>query len=106
MSNVIETQGMIQRTTDFTKDSSQQLHRTDVSQDSFTREMKVRSQRELQQTVGVSSTDGDIRIRENREEGAKGRDGGYKKGRRKKAKPPSGDVRPEDGSDSQFDIRI
>lgn len=103
MANVIETQGMIQRTTDFTKDSSLQLHRTDVSQDAFTKEMKVRAQRELQQTVGVTSTDGDIRIKENREEGSKSQPDAYAKKRRRKAKPP-----PCAGSrsDSQFDIRI
>ena len=67
MTKIIETQVMIHRTTDYTKDSSMQIHRTDVSQAAFTKEMKARAQRELHQTVGVTNVDGDIMIKEDQE---------------------------------------
>ncbi len=106
MTNIIETQGMIQRTADFAKDSSHQLHRTDVSQDAFTKEMKARAQRELQQTVGVTGPDGDVRIKESRERGARQQAADPKKKQRRKAKTPSDAARRRYESDSKFDIRI
>jgi hypothetical protein len=88
------------------KDNSMQLHRTDVSQDAFTKEMKVRAQRELHQAVGVMNVDGDIMIKEEQGPDKKKQARHSRKKERVKTKTMTGEAQDDEGNTSTIDIRI
>lgn len=107
MGNTIDTQMMVHRSTEFTKENSLQMHRTDVSQETFTKEMKLRAQQELQKPVGVENADGDIMIRTGRER--EGQEPARKKRRKGAAatrKEAEHDRPAASDPNSTFDVRI
>ncbi|MFZ5975304.1 MAG: hypothetical protein ACOYU3_07840 [Bacillota bacterium] len=106
MTKIIETQIMIHRTTEYAKESSLQLHRTDVSQEAFAKEMKARAQRELHKPVGVANVDGDIMIKEEQETDKRKHPRHPGKKTRAEPKGKTGGTPDNEDSTSTIDIRI
>ncbi len=106
MGNMIDTQMMVHRSTEYTKDNSIQLHRTDVSQETFTREMKLRAQMEMQKPVAVENADGDIIIREDRENKQPAQERQPQKKPKAPRKSEGGGAPAKDAAASRIDIRI
>ena len=107
MGNTVDTQMMVHRSTEFTKDNSIQLHRTDVSQETFTKEMKLRAQKDRQKPLEVDHADGDIQVRSDAKTPDKRQPSEGKRKRRPSAKDHEHEEEralPETGS--TFDVRI
>lgn len=105
----IQTQVMVQKATDIAKDSSYQMHRTDVSQEAYTKAEKVKADRELHQAVAVENADGSIMIRdEDDSQGEKQRRIQNLKQKKKKTDSNNSDsnATTSDSGESTFDVRI
>jgi len=87
MGNMIDTQMMVHRSTEYTKDNSIQLHRT-------------------QKPVAVENADGDIIIREDRENKRPAQERQPQKKPKALRKSEGGGAPAKDAAASRIDIRI
>ncbi len=106
----IQTQVMVQKSTDIAKDSSYQMHRTDVSQQAYTKAERVKADRELHQAVAVENADGNIMIRDEEDSQGEKQRKAHNLNQKKKKKTDSNNidskVTTSASGESTFDVRI